>query len=58
MVNIYDYYALIKGDKITFYRYFIRSFNFTNFDGKDRDLVYKFTRKVYNIFVLIYLKKI
>ncbi|KAL9124693.1 MAG: hypothetical protein Q9217_006003, partial [Psora testacea] len=58
MVNIYGHYALIEGDKTTFYRYLIRSFNFTDLDGKDRDLAYKFTRKVYDTFVPIHLKRI
>jgi len=58
MVNIYGYYALIEGDKTTFYRHLIRSFNFTDLDGKDRDLAYKFTRKVYDTFVPTHLERI
>jgi len=49
---------LIKRDKIIIYRYFLRSFNFINLNDKNKDLIYKFIRKVYDIFILIYLIRI
>jgi len=58
MVNVYGHYALIEGDKTTFYRHLIRSFNITDLDGKDRDLAYKFTRKVYDTFFPTHLDRI
>lgn len=36
MVKIYGHYASIQGDKTIFYRHPIRSFDFTELNGKGR----------------------
>lgn len=51
MVKIYGHYALIDGNKTTFYRHLIRSFDFTEQDGKDKWTAYRFVWNVYNKFV-------
>jgi len=56
MVKIYGHYALIKADKATFYRYPIRSFDFTFLNGKERWIAYNFTRKVYDKFAPMHLE--
>ena len=58
MVKIYGHYALIEEAKITFHRHLIRSFDFTECDGKNRWTAYKFVRKVYDHFAPIHLKRI
>lgn len=44
-VRIYGHYAIIEGDKTTFYRYPIRDFSFT----EEKWAAYKFTMNVYDI---------
>jgi len=51
IVKIYGHYALIDGDKTTFYRHLNHSFDITALDGKDKETAYNFTRKLYDIFV-------
>ena len=58
MVKIYGHYPLIEGDKTTFYRHLIHSFDFTALGGKDKWTAYKFTRKVYDTFFPTHLKRI
>jgi len=53
MVKIYANYALIEGDKTTFYRHLIYSLHITALDGKDKETTYNFTRKLYDTFVPI-----
>lgn len=48
-VRIYGYYPIINGNKTTFYRYSIRKFDFTELDGKEKWMLYKFTKNIYNI---------
>lgn len=43
IVRIYGHYALIYGNKTTFYRHPIRTFDFTALDGKEKWTAYKFT---------------
>ena len=50
MVKIYRHYSLINGDKTTFYRYLVQSFDFTDQDGKEKWTAYKFTQKLYDRF--------
>lgn len=47
-VRIYGHYSVIEGDKTTFYRHPIHSFNFTALDGKEKWTAYKFVKNVYD----------
>lgn len=51
MIKIYGHYALIEGDRTAFYRHFIRGFDLTEQQGKDKWTAYKFIRAVYDQFV-------
>ncbi len=57
-VRVYGHYALIEGDKTTFYRHPIRKFDFTEQDGKEKWSAYTFTKNVYDIWMPIHLKRI
>ncbi|KAI9780731.1 MAG: hypothetical protein M1816_002684 [Peltula sp. TS41687] len=58
MVNIYGHYPWIKGDRVTFHRHLIRSFNLLEQDGKERWTAYRFVRKLYDHFVPLHLARI
>ena len=47
-VRIYGHYPVIEGDKITFYRHPIRTFDFTEQDGENKWTTYKFVKNVYD----------
>ena len=47
-VRIYGHYPVIEGDKTTFYRHPIRTFDFTEQEGKEKWTTYKFTKNVYD----------
>jgi len=47
-VRIYGHYVIIEGDKITFYRYPIREFSFTEQDGKEKWAALTFTKNIYD----------
>ena len=57
-VRIYGHYAIIMGDKTTFYRHPIHKFDFTALDGKDKWTAYKFTKNVYDTWMPIQYKRI
>jgi len=57
MVRIYGYYPMINRNKITFYRYSIHKFNFIKLDSKEKWTAYKFTKNIYNKWILTYLKE-
>ncbi|KAI2619935.1 hypothetical protein GGR54DRAFT_601860 [Hypoxylon sp. NC1633] len=57
-VRIYGHYPLIKGNETTFYRHPIRTFDFTELDGKEKWTAYKFTKNVYEIWMPSHLKRI
>jgi len=57
-VRIYGYYTVIDGDKTSVYRRSIKKFNITNDYSKDKWTTYIFTRNVYDIYSLIYLKRL
>ena len=46
-VRIYGHYPVIEGDKTTFYRHPIHTFDFTALDGKEKWTAYKFAENVY-----------
>ncbi len=50
-VRIYGHYPVIKGDKTTFYRHPIHTFDFTALDGKEKWTAYKFTKNVYDTYM-------
>jgi hypothetical protein len=57
-VRIYAHYAKIDSLKTTFYYYPIRTFDFTKLDSKKKWTVYKFTKNVYDIWMLTHFKRI
>ena len=57
-VRIYGHYALIDGNKTTFYRHPIKKFDFTSEEGIDKWTAYKFTKNVYDIWMPTHLKRI
>jgi hypothetical protein len=57
-VRIYGHYPVINGDKATFYRHPIKTFDFTSEEGKDKWTAYKFTKNVYDIWMPVHLKRI
>ncbi|OCL06954.1 hypothetical protein AOQ84DRAFT_432391 [Glonium stellatum] len=58
LVRIYGHYPVVKGKDTTFYRHPIRKFGFTEQDGKDKWLVYKFTKSVYNVWMPTHFKRL
>ena len=57
-VRIYGHYLIVKGNDTTFYRHPIRTFDFTELDGKEEWTAYKFTKNVYDIWMPTHLKRI
>lgn len=57
-VRIYGHYALIDQQKTMYYRHLIRTFDFTELDGKEKWTAYKFTKNVYDVFMPLHLKRI
>ncbi|ELR08217.1 hypothetical protein VC83_08021 [Pseudogymnoascus destructans] len=57
-VRIYGHYPIISGDKTTFYRHPIHTFDFTSLDGKEKWTAYRFTKNVYDIWMPTHLKRI
>ncbi|KAK2608475.1 hypothetical protein QQS21_002937 [Conoideocrella luteorostrata] len=47
-VRIYGHYPVIDGKETKYYRYPIRTFDFTELDGKDKWAEYRFTKNVYD----------
>ncbi|TGO86917.1 hypothetical protein BPOR_0267g00160 [Botrytis porri] len=58
IVRIYGYYPVIDENKTTFFRHSIREFCFTELDGKEKWVAYKFTKNIYDIWMPIHLKRI
>ncbi|KIW36719.1 uncharacterized protein PV06_11018 [Exophiala oligosperma] len=57
-VRIYGHYPVIEGKKTTFYRHPIRTFDFTELDGKEKWTAYKFTKSVYDTWIPAHFKKL
>ncbi|EEH36798.2 hypothetical protein PAAG_07216 [Paracoccidioides lutzii Pb01] len=57
-VRIYGHYAVIEGSKTFFYRHPIRTFDFTELDGREKWTAYTFTRNVYEKWAPDHLKRI
>ena len=57
-VRIYGHYPIIKGNDTTFYNHPIRTFDFTELDGKEKWTAYKFAKNFYDIWMPTHLKRI
>lgn len=57
-VRIYGHYAELNGDDTRFYRHPIHDFSFTALEGKEKWTAYKFTKNVYDVWVLQHFKRI
>jgi len=49
---------VINGSKTVFYRHPIHTFDFTALEGKEKWTTYKFTKNVYDVWMLAHLKRI
>jgi hypothetical protein len=47
-VRIYGHYPVIDGKDAKYYRHPIRTFHFTELDGREKWTAYKFTKNVYD----------
>ncbi|GAP92014.1 hypothetical protein SAMD00023353_6100220 [Rosellinia necatrix] len=57
-VRIYGYYPVIDKKETKYYRHPIRTFCFTELDGKDKWAAYQFTKNVYNTWMPDHFKRI
>lgn len=57
-VRIYGHYAVISGTETTFHRHAIRKLNFTDLEGKEKWIAYKFIKNVYDLWVPTHFKRI
>jgi hypothetical protein len=57
-VRICGHYPVINGKDTTYYRYPIRTFDFTELDSEDKWTAYKFTKNVYDIWMPKHFKRI
>ncbi|KAI9782032.1 MAG: hypothetical protein M1816_002020 [Peltula sp. TS41687] len=57
-VRIYGHYPVINGKDTKYYRHPIRTFDFTELDGKEKWTAYKFTKNVYDNWVPSHFKRI
>lgn len=57
-VRIYGYYPVIDGKETKYYRHPIRTFDFTEIDGKEKWTAYRFTKNIYDTWMPDHLKKI
>ncbi|KAJ0350606.1 hypothetical protein COL154_013230, partial [Colletotrichum chrysophilum] len=58
LVRIYGHYPVIDGKNTKYYRYPIRTFDFTELDGKEKWTAYQFTRNVYTVWMPTHFKRI
>ncbi|KAL2172954.1 uncharacterized protein P884DRAFT_213584 [Thermothelomyces heterothallicus CBS 202.75] len=57
-VRIYGHYPVINGQDTKYYRHPIRTFDFTELDGKDKWTAYRFTKNVYDMWMPEHFKNI
>jgi hypothetical protein len=57
-VRIYGHNPVINGKDTKYYRYPIRTFDFTELDGREKWTTYKFTKNVYDVWVPSHFKRI
>ncbi|KAI9798608.1 MAG: hypothetical protein M1825_005306 [Sarcosagium campestre] len=58
LVRLYGHYAVIQGKDTKYYRHPVRTFDFTELDGKDKWTAYCFTRNIYDIWMPAHLTRI
>ncbi|KAB5572275.1 hypothetical protein GE09DRAFT_1098838 [Coniochaeta sp. 2T2.1] len=57
-VRIYGHYPVLEGKDTKYYRHAIRTFDFTELDGRDKWTAYRFTKNVYDIWMHDHFKNI
>jgi hypothetical protein len=57
-VRIYGYYLVIDGKDTKYYRHLVHTFDFTALDGREKWIVYKFTKNVYDVWMPSYFKRL
>ena len=57
-VRIYGHYAVVGGPEPKYYRHPIRTFDFTEMDGKEKWTAYKFVKNVYDTWMLKHFQRI
>lgn len=58
IVRIYGHYPVIDGKNTKYHRYPIRTFDFTELDGKEKWTAYQFTKNVYVVWMPTHLTRI
>ncbi|KAK4221760.1 hypothetical protein QBC38DRAFT_376540 [Podospora fimiseda] len=58
LARIYGHYPMITGKDIKYYRHPIRTFDFTELEGRDKWTAYQFTRTVYDKWMPTHFKNI
>ncbi|PSR79546.1 hypothetical protein BD289DRAFT_485501 [Coniella lustricola] len=57
-VRIYGYYPVMEGNEVKYHRHPIRSFDFTELNGKEKWTAYRFTKNVYDLWMPSHLARI
>lgn len=57
-VRIYGHYPVVDGKETKYYRHPIRTFDFTELDGKEKWTAYRFTKNIYDIWMPTHFKMI
>ena len=57
-VRIYGHYPIVDKNDTKYYRHPIRTFDFTELDGKEKWTAYKFTKNVYDIWMPAHFKRL
>ncbi|KID98639.1 hypothetical protein MAJ_05295, partial [Metarhizium majus ARSEF 297] len=57
-VRIYGHYPVLEGKDTTYYRHLIRTFDFTELDGKEKWTAYRFTKNIYELWMPSHFKRI
>ncbi|KAK9438293.1 hypothetical protein VB005_09301 [Metarhizium brunneum] len=57
-VRIYGHYPVLEGKDTTYYRHPIRTFDFTELDGKEKWTAYRFTKNIYELWMPSHFKRI
>jgi hypothetical protein len=57
-VRIYGHYPIINGKDTKYYRHPIRKLSFTELDGREKWITYKFTKNVYEVWMPSHFKRL
>lgn len=57
-VRIYSHYAKVDEREPKYYRHTIRTFDFTELDGREKWTAYKFTKSIYNSWMPVHFQRI